>query len=194
MILRAPMAFGAAALLTLSLFYGMQLLIAVGEMQVMTDPAPKLIDTRIPEKEIAPPERTTPPVKPAPIEQPIIDQLKPVATKPGKYLEPIIRVPGDDTIKPTFDVPQDRNAQPILRIEPNFQNINQAESITLAFDVAPSGAVMKDSIEILDSSTNRIHRAAIRAVGRWKYQPKVVNGQAVVQRGIRVIFSVQPPQ
>lgn len=194
MILRAPMAFGAATLLTLSLFYGMQLLIAVGEMPVMTDPAPKLVDTRIPEREIAPLERITPPVKPDLVEQPVIDKIKPVIAKPDPYRKEVIGTPRNDSDKPVFDVPQDRTAQPIIRVEPNFQNISQAESITLAFDVAASGAVIRDSIEVLDSTTNRIHRPAIRAVARWKYQPKMVNGDAVVQRDVRVVFTIQPPE
>jgi protein TonB len=194
MILRAPMAFGAAMLLTVSLFYGMQLLIAVGEMPVITDPAPKVIDTRIPEREIAPPDRTPPPVRQEIIEKPTIEKINPVITNPGQYIGDGIVAPKQTIEGPKIGVPQDRTAQPILRIEPNFQNITQREFITLTFDVAASGAVLRDSIVVLDSSSKRLHRPATRAVARWKYQPKVVNGEAVVQRDIRVAFTIQPPE
>ncbi|MEM6683363.1 MAG: TonB family protein [Pseudomonadota bacterium] len=193
MILRAPMAFGAALLLTATLFYAMQLLIAVGEVPVFTDPAPEYIDTRIPEREIEKPTKRQRPDRIEAIEQPEIEFPKLTPLIPGDPIVTPRELPPSQE-KPTIEAGYNRSAQPMVRIEPNFQNINQPEYVTLSFDVAPTGAVIRNSIEILDSSSRLLHRPAIRAVSRWKYQPKKVDGVAVVQRGIQVSFKVEPAQ
>ncbi|MEM7568891.1 MAG: TonB family protein, partial [Pseudomonadota bacterium] len=139
------------------------------------------------------------------VKEKLPDRIKPVEV-PDIEFPPIVAVnPGDGTYKnPTIDGPSgptgfdefpiDRDAQPIFRQEPNFQNITKAEAITLAFDVRPNGSVDKDSIVVLEATSSRLERPAIRAVRRWKYQGKVINGEALWQRDVRVRFTVQPPE
>lgn len=193
MILRAPMALGAAALLTTSLFYGMQLLITMGDVPVMTEEPPRIFDTRIPERRIEP-IRETPPVKK--VEQvppPVLDKPTFKPTGPSSAITAELS-PLPTTTGPIGVFHGSRQAQPIFRMEPQFTNITQPEYITLSFDVGRTGAVIKDSIVVLEASSSRLSRPAKRAVQRWKYQPKLVEGEAVIQRDLRIVFNVQPAE
>lgn len=193
MILRAPMALGAAALLTTSLFYGMQLLIAVGEMPVMTKPIIIWVDPRIPERKIEPIRKAELPQKIEQVAPPQIDKTVITPIGPGKRFTTDVPVPSAKD-GPVIGFKDTRQAQPIFRMEPQFSNITKAEFVTLSFDVARNGAVIKDSIMVLEASSSRLERPAKRAIMRWKYQPKLVEGEAMVQRDLRIVFNVQPAE
>lgn len=114
---------------------------------------------------------------------------------------------GLDTIVgqiPEFDTPQlasdsvsfsvsDRDAQPLVRIEPQYPP-RAAErgvegSCSVRFDVTPDGTPTNISILTCDSSL--FERAAIRAVERWRYNPKVENGVPVARRGVETQFNFE---
>ncbi|MEO1040667.1 MAG: energy transducer TonB [Pseudomonadota bacterium] len=82
----------------------------------------------------------------------------------------------------------DRDAQPLVRVNPTgFERCIDAntgtESVALEFDVDPAGNVV--NVEVIDSSDRCFNRYAVRAAERWKYQPKIVDGEAVPRRGVR---------
>ena len=82
----------------------------------------------------------------------------------------------------------DRDAQPIVRIPPQYpqQCMNRAstlEVVTVEFDVTPEGTVV--NINVVDSTNSCLNRAATRAVGRWRYNPKIVDGVAQPRFGVR---------
>ena len=82
----------------------------------------------------------------------------------------------------------DRDAQPIVRIPPQYpqQCMNRAsalEVVTVEFDVTPEGTVV--NINVVDSTNSCLNRAASRAVGRWRYNPKIVDGVAQPRFGVR---------
>ncbi len=55
----------------------------------------------------------------------------------------------------------------------------------MRFSIMPDGSV--DEIEVVDAEPKRVFdREAIRALKRWKYSPKIENGQALKQTGIMV--------
>lgn len=105
--------------------------------------------------------------------------------------------PGDATV----DVPEidmeldikvglnaDRDAQPIVRIPPQYPDrcmsrADPEEVVVVEFDVTPEGQTT--NIRIFDSSNSCMDRSAIRAVERWKYRPKMVDGVAMPRRGVR---------
>lgn len=105
---------------------------------------------------------------------------------------------------PDFDTPQlnsdsvsfsvsDRDAQPLVRIEPQYP-VRAAErgiqgTCNVRFDVTPDGTPTNVSIVRCDSSM--FERASIRAVERWRYQPKVENGVPVARRGVETQFVFQ---
>lgn len=86
----------------------------------------------------------------------------------------------------------DRDAQPLVRIPPQYPGRCQAradvnERVMVAFDVTPDGAVV--NAEVIDSSNSCFHRAALRAVERWKYEPKFENNQPRARHGVHTQFS-----
>lgn len=81
----------------------------------------------------------------------------------------------------------DRDAQPLVRIPPQFPERCQGraggrETVVLQFDVTPEGQTT--NIQVVDSSNRCFDRAASRSVERWKYQPKIVDNKAEWRRGV----------
>ena len=77
-------------------------------------------------------------------------------------------------------------AVPLVRIEPRYPPKALREGkegwVKLRFTIAADGTT-KD-IEVLDAKPRRLFEAeARRALARWKYQPRIVDGRAVEQPG-----------
>lgn len=84
---------------------------------------------------------------------------------------------------------QDGEATPIVRIEPNFpmQALREGKEgyVKLSFSINQIGRV--EDIQIIDAKPRRLfNKEAKRALKRWKYKPKMINGKAVKQRGLTV--------
>jgi protein TonB len=82
----------------------------------------------------------------------------------------------------------DRDAQPLVRIPPQYPERCQAragarETVFLQFDVTPDGTTT--NIEVVDSTNSCFNREAARSVERWKYQPKIVDNEAQWRRGVQ---------
>ena len=82
----------------------------------------------------------------------------------------------------------DRDAQPLVRIPPQYPTqclraARELETVVVEFDVTPEGSVVNP--RVLDSSNACFNRAAMRAVQRWRYQPRVVDGVAQPRFGVR---------
>ena len=78
---------------------------------------------------------------------------------------------------------------PLVRIEPQYPRKARMQNIegwvTLQFNITPAGTV--SGIQILDSKPSRIFdRAAVKALRKWKYRPKVEDGKPVEQKNLRV--------
>lgn len=85
----------------------------------------------------------------------------------------------------------DRDAQPLVRIEPQYPERCQSraedeEAVTLQFDVTPEGVVT--NVKVTDSTNSCFNREAIRAAERWKYQPKIVENEAQWRRGVVTVI------
>ncbi len=82
----------------------------------------------------------------------------------------------------------DRDAQPLVRIPPQYptQCIDRArdvETVMVEFDVTPEGNVVDP--RVLNTTNPCFNRAAMRAVQRWRYNPRVVDGTAQARIGVR---------
>lgn len=85
----------------------------------------------------------------------------------------------------------DRDAQPLVRIEPQYPDRCQGragseEIVVVEFDVDPQGQTA--NARVVDTTNSCLNRAATRAVGRWKYQPKIVDNKAEWRRGVQTQF------
>ncbi|MES1944826.1 hypothetical protein PC39_11944 [Salinisphaera sp. PC39] len=85
----------------------------------------------------------------------------------------------------------DRDAQPMVRIPPQYPGRCQSraapvERVVVEFDVSPEGQVV--NARAIDSTNSCFDRAAIRAVERWKYEPKFENNRPQPRYGVRTSF------
>jgi protein TonB len=83
----------------------------------------------------------------------------------------------------------DQDVMPLVRINPDYPPRAQSRGIqgwvVVQFTITPAGTV-KDA-KIVDGEPKGVFDdAAIAAVSRWKYNPKVEEGVAVERRGVQV--------
>ena len=82
----------------------------------------------------------------------------------------------------------DRDAQPLVRIPPQYpqrcqRSARLTESVVVEFNVTPEGNVVDPTV--INTTNACFNRAAMRAVTRWRYQPRVVDGVAQPRFGVR---------
>ncbi|ENM5779458.1 energy transducer TonB [Vibrio mimicus] len=89
-----------------------------------------------------------------------------------------------------------QQVMPLHRIEPNYPAKALQRGVegyvTLRFNIDELGKTR--DIEVVDSNPKRyFEREAMLALRNWKYQPKIVDGKAVVQTGltVRLEFKLQ---
>ena len=83
----------------------------------------------------------------------------------------------------------DRDAVPLVRIEPDYpmqaRQQGQEGWVVLEFTISTAGTV-KD-VEVVGSEPGTIFdRAAVQAVRKWKYNPKILDGKPVERPGVKV--------
>ena len=88
----------------------------------------------------------------------------------------------------------DRDAMPLVRIEPEYP-INARQNgiegwAVVEFTISAAGTV-KDAVVIASHPGTVFDRAALSAVTKWKYNPKIVDGRPVERSGIRVRFDFE---
>lgn len=80
--------------------------------------------------------------------------------------------------------PADRNEQPIIRNPPTMpMRADRSGHCIMAFDVTAEGTPF--NVKAVSCSQSLFARASERAVSRWRYNPKIVDGQPVARQGMR---------
>lgn len=85
--------------------------------------------------------------------------------------------------------PNNQQAMPLFRVEPNYppraMRRNLEGYVVVRFTIAPSGR--PQDLTVVDANPPRVfEREALRALRKWKYEPKVVDGNTVAQPGQQV--------
>ena len=210
--IRFPTAFAGALVLTSALFSGMWLLISrsidVGEVQRAT----KIEFTRLrrdsdvrtrvrPQKvELEKPM----PVQDAPqiaIDMGVgssaavgLDLLPPTVDARGAALSGLTFGGGGGGGRAGAAAGGDRDVVPLVRIEPDYP-VRAAQRgiegyVVVEFTISPAGTIKNP--RVIQAEPNGVFdSAALAAVSRWKYNPKIEGGTAVARTGVRVKLNFQ---
>ncbi|MDC8831664.1 energy transducer TonB [Alteromonas gilva] len=182
-LLGAAIAFG--------LFVVMAKLIENSARPVDEIPDAPIIDVVMqpPEEDVQTRTRVPPPPPPPPQQPPKMEPVEPEDAEPdtdGFSLD----IPGVDTggvgvnIGGVGAMQSDGEATPIVRINPKYppQAARDGKEgwVKLQFTIMEDGSV--DDIDVIDADPKRIFdREARRALAKWKYKPKIVDGKPVKQ-------------
>lgn len=187
---------GAAAV-TFGLFFLMQYLIVQSPLDVPEEVTSYSIDL-LPAKPVeeSKPRRRLPPRLPTQ-QQPPPPQLSPVPQeRPGVGTLSAMG-PGLD---PRLDLlgpvrgsgPSNSAAIPVVRVPPMYPPRAHQRGIEgwvlVEFTITPTGAV-KDPSVIEADPPNVFNRATLRAIRRWKYKPRFIDGQPVERPRVRTVIS-----
>ena len=186
-----------AALVTLGLFYFMQALISTGGQIEENLRVIKIVDATMPEITLDVIEEID---KPEPIEK-LSEQLPEtpirdinVSTVPGWNLTPTYSdVDAQLDVEHASISAADGDYLPLVRPPPQYPNRALQRGIErsalVQFTVNGRGLVVEESIVILDSEPpDTFDRSSIRAVARFKYHPRVVDGLGVDVPNVRTII------
>jgi len=190
-MLRYGLSILVAVLISLSAFVLMHRLIATdGEGPAVQSKAASItfkkieIETVIEPRKPRPPERQPPAEPPPTAPDVIIDQAVPVSDALPKLAWS--RTPGIDSGIPGF-APHggragDGDIVPLVRISPQYPReaaLNQIEGwVTVEFTITESGTVRNPRV-IAAEPPRVFNQEALRAIVRWKFKPRIVDGVAV---------------
>ncbi len=190
-----------AVVVTLAAFFFMHKLIsnAGGDNETLEPPpgirfGPVEIDDTITKESRKRPEPPPPPEEPPPPPDLEIAQVEqtpvnmPQLDLPDLNFSPT----GGNPVLGNFNT--NRNAEgdvvPLVRIQPQYPRdaaMNQIEGyVTVSFTITETGAVTNP--RVIDAEPPRVFdRAALRAILRWKFKPRIIDGVAVARPATQTI-------
>lgn len=191
---------GLAVLVTFGLFWVMQALIGV-EGKLGAEGKRTVIDFVRLKREIEPekkkrelPDKKPPEEEPPPPDMNLAKNLRPDAHGEGGF------APGFDSGMDLDGGPNlglgaaDQDVVPLVRVNPEYP-IRAAQRgiegwVEVAFTISATGTV-KDAEVVGYYPSSVFNNAALRAIRRWKYNPKVENGKPVERPGVIVRLTFQ---
>ena len=198
---RYLVAVAIAAVVTLSAFYLMHKLIsgATGQRENMEPPpgirfGPVDLDDTITREERRKPEPPPPPETPPPPPQMEIAEVEQVQQQMPDIDLPDLNLSRTGSGPMLGNVGMNRTEEgdvvPLVRIQPQYPReaaMNQIEGfVTVEFTITETGSVT--SPRVIDSSPPRVFdRAAMRAILRWKFKPRIIDGVAVARTATQTL-------
>ncbi|MEE8580675.1 MAG: energy transducer TonB [Myxococcota bacterium] len=198
--MRFLLAVGLGLLTTFALFWVMQALIGVsGELQegrsrlsiefvrLKRDTTPKM-------KEREPPKREKPEQPPPPPEMNLAKAINPSEAL-GAIVSMVDTAVELEKATSLGTGGGDRSEVPLVRVDPEYPPRAKQRGIQgfvdIEFTISTAGTV-KDPKVIAARPPSVFERSALRAVSRWRYNPKFEDGVAVERPGVRVRFTFKP--
>ena len=185
---------GMAGGITLGLFYFMQFLIATGEAFDERISVVKIVDATMPEIELEVIEEID---KPEPIEELVQDQPEVQERQTNLDAGPALNIERQsieiDTgleLSNASISATDGDYLPLVAIAPQYPTRAAQRGIQgwclVSFTVDGLGNVVEETIAVVDAEPpNIFDRSSIRAATRFKFQPRVVDGQGVEVSGVQ---------
>jgi protein TonB len=133
-----------------------------------------------------------------------LDQAKPPppppmltasAARPTSELDTAIYIPewSVETSGIGFDI-SDMDEVPLVRIEPRYppraETLGIEGWVLLEFTISAAGTVV-DPVVIACEPPRIFNSAAKRALSRWKYKPRLIDGLPVVREGVQVLLTFE---
>lgn len=196
-VVRSATSAAASASICFALFFLMHSLIRQEAQLVPVTPSSEIELVRLPRPEESPKRLTA--VKPGPQEPPPpIPRSENQDDGDGTTYEGILIEPVDPGTGFEKDFgPTDTDPVVLVRVAPQYPP-RAAERgvqgwVLVEFTIDPTGAV-RDPVVIDADPKGVFERAAIRAVERWKYRPKIEAGKPTARRGIQTVlrFELDP--
>jgi len=191
---RFVVAFGLASVVTFALFYLMQSMIIV-EGELDDSGKVKVVDfVRVKRTEEVKKKDREPPKKKQIDEEPPppdfdMDQASDMESGGLGIAAAVDTSMGLDTGGGFSMASADGDAVPMVRVPPQYPERAAQRGIEgrvlIEFTISKSGSV-KDPKVIAYEPSKIFNRAALKAVSQWKYNPKIEDGKAVEQKGIRI--------
>jgi protein TonB len=186
--------------ITLGLFYFMQFLIATGEAFDERISVVKIVDATMPEIELEVIEEID---KPEPIEELVQEQPEIQERQTNLDSGPALNIQRAsvelDTglqLSNASIAATDGDYLPLVAIAPQYPTRAAQRGIQgwclVSFTVDGLGNVVEESIQVVDAEpTNIFDRSSLRAAARFKFQPRVVDGEGVNVDGVQYLFRYQ---
>jgi len=194
MVRRLPIAVGLACVVTFGLFWAMQALIGMSQKLNEGRPPPSIEFVRLKrdntpeEKKREPPKREKPEQQPPPPEMNLAKNMK-----PGDAVGDIM--PMVDTAVELEKASSlgagggDRDVVPLVRVDPQYPPQARQRRIEgwvdVEFTIGPAGTVVDPKVIGADPP-GVFEQATLRAVRRYRYNAKIVDGVAVARHGIQL--------
>jgi protein TonB len=198
---RLSIAVGLACVVTFGLFWAMQALIGMSGQLREGKPAPSIEFVRLKrdsapqEKKREPPRREKPEQQPPPPDMDLAKNIKP-SDAVGEIL------PMADTAVELEKASSlgagggDRDVVPLVRVDPQYPPQARQRRIEgwvdIEFTIGPAGTV-EDPKVIGAHPPTVFEQSALRAVRRWRYNAKMVDGVAVARHGVQVRIRFKLP-
>ena len=186
----------AGGAVTFGLFFFMAYLISGGDNRAANEKEKIVVEimTNPPESKVQERKRVPPPPPPPPKQPPRPQPPQPENSNPNPgslgFNMPSVNVGSSaGGLSGPGAFGRDGDATPLVRIEPKYpvQAARDGKEgwVQLSFTINEVGGV--EDVEVIDAEPRRIFdREAKRALRKWKYKPKVVDGKPVKQPGITV--------
>ena len=196
-VIRWALSMVMAAGITLGLFYFMQALIATGAQLDQRVTVVKIVDATMPEIELEVIEEIDKP-------EPIQDDTEVVEEVPDRQVN-LSEGPSLNIERASIELDTglqlsnasisatDGDFLPLVAIAPQYPTRAAQRGIEgwclVSFTVNGLGNVEEESIVVVDAEPSNIFdRSSIRAATRFKFQPRVVDGQGVAVEGVQYVF------
>jgi protein TonB len=180
------------------LFFIMQYLIASADPQIDTEKRTKLADIHMPEREIETnieqkPDKIEDPAEPPPdLDTPDVDMdmdVEVINIAPQAQVDVSIGTGGGLT--------NDGEYLPIVKVAPIYPRRAQTRGISgyciVEYTVTASGAI-RDPVAVDCDPSGVFEKASVKASLKFKYKPRVVDGEAIEVPGVQNKFTYELEQ
>jgi len=197
---RYAISFVSAGAVVFTLFYMMQFLIANADRTLDEESAGTIMEfVRVPEPEVIrpkePPKKPPPPDEPPPEPPPPqLENLDPTAE--SMSVSSVDVNTAIDMDAGGFQLANDGEYLPIVKVRPIYPNSALSRGIEgyviVEFTVTRQGTVR--DVVVVESQPNRIFdRAATQAAAKFKYKPRVIDGEPIEVPGVqnKITFEIE---